>query len=86
MKDINLIVWLTQLGLSIAAPLAGFTLVAIWLRQRFGLGVWVLILGILLGLAGAIDGFRVSMKAMEQMSKDKSDQKDPPPVSFNDHQ
>ena len=85
MKNLNLIVWLTQLGLSVAGPLAGFTLLAVWLRQRFDLGIWVLILGIIFGISGAIDGFRVSMKAMEQMAKDKPGEKDPPPISFNDH-
>lgn len=86
MKNLNMLVWLTQLGLSVAGPLAGFTLLAIWLRQRFDLGIWVLLAGIALGISGAIDGFRVSMKAMEQISKDKPGEGDPPPVSFNDHQ
>lgn len=84
MKNINLIVWLTQLGISVAFPLAGFILLAVWLRSRFGLGQWVLWLGIVLGIAGAIDGFRTSLKAMERLSHDKKD-KEPPPVSFNDH-
>ena len=30
MKDLPLLVWLTQLGLSVAAPLAGFVLLAVW--------------------------------------------------------
>ena len=85
MKDLNLLVWLTQLGISVAGPLAGFILLAVWLRQRFDLGIWVLLVGIVLGISGAIDGFRVSMKAMEQMTKNKPSQNDPPPVSFNDH-
>lgn len=85
MKDLNLLVWLTQLGISVAGPLAGFILLAVWLRQRFDLGIWVLLLGLVLGIAGAIDGFRVSMKAMEQMTKGKPDNSEPPPVSFNDH-
>ena len=85
MKNLNLLVWLTQLGLSVAGPLAGFILLAVWLRQQFDLGIWVLILGLIFGISGAVDGFRVSMKAMEQMSKDKADKTEPPPVSFNDH-
>ena len=85
MKDLNLLVWMTQLGISVAGPLAGFILLAFWLRNRFELGIWVFLVGILLGISGAIDGFRVSMKAMEKMTKDKTSQNDPPPVSFNDH-
>ena len=85
MKNLNLLVWLTQLGISVAGPLAGFILLAVWLRQHFDLGIWVLIVGLLLGISGAVDGFRVSMKAMEQMAQDKPGEKDPPPVSFNNH-
>lgn len=85
MKEWNLLVWLTQLGISVAGPLAGFILLAVWLRQRFDLGIWVLLVGLVLGISGAVDGFRVSMKAMEQMTKNKPDQNDPPPVSFNNH-
>ena len=85
MKDLNLLVWLTQLGISVVGPLAGFTLLAVWLRQRFDLGIWVLLVGLVLGISGAIDGFRVSMKAMEQMTKNNHNENDPPPVSFNDH-
>lgn len=68
MKHFGLLIWLTQLGLSVAFPLAGFILVAVWLRERFGLGVWVLAVGIVLGFVGAVDGFRTSLKAMERLS------------------
>lgn len=84
MKNLSMLVWLTQLGFSVVAPLAGFILLAVWLRERFDLGIWVLILGIVLGVVGAVDGLRTSLKAMEIMSKDKKDEA-PPPVSFNDH-
>ena len=84
MKDFNLLVWLTQLGISVAAPLGGFIWLGIWLHQRFALGIWVVIAGVLLGVVCAVDGLRVSLRAMERLSKDKSEQ-EPPPVSFNDH-
>lgn len=83
MKDLTLLVWLTQLGLSTAAPLACCVLVAVWLRNRFGLGVWVIIVGAVLGLVLAFDGLRSSLKIMHRISKKKKDT--PPPVSFNDH-
>lgn len=83
MKNLNMIVWLTQLGLSVALPLAGFIFLAVWLRNHFGWGDWVIWVGIVLGVVCAFDGLRTSLKAMERMSRDKSE-KDPP-VSFNDH-
>lgn len=84
MKNLNLIVWVTQLGLSTALPLAGFVLLAVWLRQRFELGVWVIVVGVAVGLFSAIDGLRTSLKAMERMAKDEKEEQ--PPVSFNDHE
>lgn len=83
MKDLTLLVWLTQLGLSTALPLAGFILLALWLRNSLGWGNWVLWVGIILGIVTAIDGFRTSLKAMGRMGSRKRD--DDPPVSFNDH-
>ena len=85
MKNVNLLIWLTQLGISVAAPLGGFIWLGVWLRQRFSLGAWVVLVCIFVGLVCAIDGLRVSLRAMERMAKDKKDQ-EPPPVSFNDHE
>ena len=49
MKQLHLLVWITQLGLSTATPLVGFILLAIWLRDRFCWGNWVIWIGIVLG-------------------------------------
>ena len=84
MKDLSLLVWLTQLGLSVALPFGGFILLALWLQSEWGWGQWVLWVGIGLGVICAIDGFRSSIKAMERLSKRKDDP-EPPAVSFNDH-
>ena len=85
MKHVNLLVWITQLGISVAAPLGGFIWLGIFLRQRFALGIWVVLAGIFVGLVCAVDGLRVSIKAMERMAKDKNDS-ELPPVSFNAHE
>ena len=82
MKDLQLLTWLTQLGLSTAVPLAGFVLLAVWLRERFGLGLWVLFTGIGLGFLFAVDGFVRSLKILSQMSKSKEKA---PPVSYGEH-
>lgn len=85
MKDLSLLVWLTQLGLSIAAPLAGFVLVAIWLREQFAWGNWVVWVGVVLGIGGAIDGLRSSLQILNRMGK-KKPRKEDPVVSFNEHE
>lgn len=83
MKNLSMLVWFTQLGLSVALPPAGFIFLASWLRRSYGWGSWVLWVGIVLGIIGAIDGLRTSLKAMEKMSEEK--EKEEPPVSFNEH-
>ena len=83
MKEFRLLVWLTQLGLSVAFPLAGFILLGLWLHNSLGWGVWTIPTGLVLGMIGAVQGFRDSIKAMELMSG--KPKKEPPPVSYNDH-
>ena len=84
MKDLQLLIWLTQLGLSTALPLAGFILLSVWLHQKFQWGIWVVIVGVVLGIICAVDGLRSSLKAMARMGKDKKES--PPAVGFNDHE
>ena len=79
-----MLVWLTQLGVSVAAPLAGCVLLAVWLRDRFSLGNWVIIAGLILGIAGAAEGLRSSIKAMTLLQQ-RNKKKPPPPTAFNDH-
>ena len=83
MKDVSLLVWLTQLGLSTALPLCGFVLLAVWLRNSFALGSWVVFVGIALGLYTSVTGFISTLRTLSRMSENKT--KETPPVSFNDH-
>lgn len=84
MREFSLLIWLTQLGLSVALPLAGFVWLGVWLHESRGWGVWTVWVGIALGISGAISGFRSAIRSMEIMSKDRK-KPSPPPVSFNDH-
>lgn len=83
MKNLKMLVWLTQLGLSVALPPLGFIWLAIRLQSRFGWGKWTLWTGIILGIICVVDGFKNCLKAMERMSN--SNGKEEPPVSFNEH-
>ena len=83
MKEITLLTWLTQLGLSVVVPLAGWIFLALWLRKQYALGDWVIWVGIALGLFGAIDGLIRSLKALSSVAKRSDPQQTS--VSFNDH-
>ena len=85
MKDMKLLIWVTQLGLSVAAPLGGFILLAVWLRSRFQWGNWVIIVGAVLGAVCAAEGLLSSIRAMKRMTDQGKEPQDPP-VSFNDHE
>lgn len=84
MKDLNLLVWLTQLGLSVVIPLAVFLGGGVWLHLQHGWGSWVVWVGLVVGLCSAVSGFRQSLRAMEAMSRGRK-KKEQPPVSFNSH-
>lgn len=82
-----MLIWLTQLGVSVTVPLGAFTLLGLWLRKHFNLGAWVILCFCALGFICAVRGFCQSLKMMEQMDKNGSrKKKEAPPVSFNDHE
>ncbi|MBR3928358.1 MAG: AtpZ/AtpI family protein [Clostridia bacterium] len=87
MKELNMLVWITQLGMGVAMPLAGFIYLGIWLRNKFSLGAWCVIVFCVIGMITAIDGLRVSLKTMERLDKFKKKKKerDISGVSFNEH-
>lgn len=84
MKDMKLLIWISQLGISVAVPLGGFILLAVWLKNRFDWGSWVVIAGLVLGVIFAAEGLMSSLKAMKRMAR--KDKEEAPPVSFNDHE
>lgn len=84
MKDVNLLVWLTQLGISVAAPLAGFLILGVWLHTSCGWGKWTVFVGLLLGISGAVSGLRSSLQILGGMSRDKREA-EMPAISFNEH-
>ena len=85
MKDLGLLAWLTQLGTSVAVPIVGFVLLALYLQSRFQLGKWVVIAGVAVGFICAVRGFIYSLKMLDRMANKKRDT-DVPSVSFNEHE
>lgn len=85
MKDLTLLVWLTQLGISVAVPLCVFVGAALWLQNKFALGSWIVIVGVVLGMAIAIHEFYRMMKLLDRVGNKKKEEKTST-VFFNDHE
>lgn len=77
------LLWLSQLGLSVAAPLLLFILGAVWLRDRCGWGQWVVAAGAILGVLGAAGGLISSLRSISRLSGE-GEQKEKKNC-FNDH-
>ena len=83
MKNLSLLTWLSQLALSVAVPLLGFIWLGVWLKSRFAWGIWIVIVCVVLGLVFAMDGLRYSLKLMERLAKNETEQETR--ISFNEH-
>lgn len=82
MKDVSLLVFLSQLGLGVVLPLGGFILLGVWLRQWLDLGVWIVLVFTALGAIMAVQGFINTLKTMDRMAKKPEDEV----VSYNEHE
>ena len=65
------LVWLTQFGLSIVVPLVVRILTAVWLRRTLALGGWVVVVGVLVGVFGAVSGLVTSLRAIDRQAGEK---------------
>ena len=80
-RVLNALVWLTQLGLSVAGPPVLMILLGSWLRDGCGWGGWVVTVGIILGVLGAVGGLISSLQTLHRMAKREQQ----PPTGFNEH-
>ena len=84
MKILNLLMWVGQFGFSIIFPTLFFLLLAVWLQQKFQLGMWIVvvlgIIGVLTSISTTKSCLRSMQKAAEEISGSKKNI-----VNFNDH-
>lgn len=74
------LIWLTQVGLSILCPLLLFILGAVWLHNHCSVGSWIIVVGIVLGLLGAVGGLINTFRMLHRLPEEQDK-----PVGFNDH-
>jgi hypothetical protein len=80
-KNVGLLTWITQLGLSVAVMPTLIVLLAVYLRPMWG--VWILWVGAVLAIWLAVSGFVSSLRMLHRLSDSKK--KDTPPLAFNEH-
>ena len=84
MKLLALLSWVTQFGLSVIFPTLFFLFLGVWLRGKFGLGMWVLAVFGILGLLTSISTTRSCLRSLRKAAEEASDHREPP-ISFNNH-
>lgn len=84
MKLLSLILWVTQFGVSVLFPTVFFLWLGVWLRGRFGLGIWVLAVFGIFGLMTSFSTARSCLQSMRRAAEELSSQ-EKPPTAFNDH-
>lgn len=66
------LMWLTQLGVSLATPIVLMLLLAGWLVSSVGFGIWVYLPAIILGVGGGVCAFISFAKYMMRQTGGKS--------------
>ena len=84
MKILNLLMWVTQFGVSVIFPTGFFLIVAVWLQNRFDLGVWIVIALGILGVMTSVSTAKACLKSLQKAAEEASGSKKPP-IAFNDH-
>lgn len=84
MKILNLLMWVGQFGFSIIFPTLFFLLLAVWLQNRFGLGLWIIVLFGILGVLTTISTTKSCLRSLRKAAEEASGTSEHP-ISFNDH-
>lgn len=84
MKILYLLTWVGQFGLSVIFPTLFFLILAVWLQNKFGLGMWIVVVFGILGVLTSIQTTRSCLHSLRKATEEASEKKGTP-VSFNDH-
>lgn len=84
MKLLNLLMWVGQFGFSIIFPTLFFLCLAVWLQNRLGLGMWIIVVFGILGILTTVSTTRSCLRSLRKAAEEASQSKDHP-LAFNDH-
>ena len=81
LKFLALLMWVGQFGFSAIFPTVFFLILAEFLRNKFGLGLWIVAV---LGIIGILTSIRACLHSMQKAAQELTNHSEPP-VGFNDH-
>lgn len=84
MKILNLLMWVGQFGFSIIFPTLFFLFLAVWLQQKFALGMWILIIFGILGILTSISTTKSCLRSLRKAAEEASGESQTV-ISFNTH-
>ncbi|MGM9551466.1 MAG: AtpZ/AtpI family protein [Clostridia bacterium] len=74
-KHMRAAAWITQFGLSMVSPIILCVIFALWINNTFNTGTWVVIVGMLLGVAASFTTMASFIKTVKKEMEDKEDDK-----------
>ena len=80
-KLMQALVMIGQVGLSIAAPLVIMVSGAVWLHRHLDWPGWIVVVGVFLGIFGAVSCLYGALKSLNRIPKED----DPEDQGYNDH-
>ena len=86
MKLLAMLTWVAQFGFSMIFPMLFFLLLAVWLQNRYDLGMWIIVILGILGLFTSISTTRANLKALLKAADEATDRNESPPTAFNNHE
>lgn len=84
MKILSLLLWVGQFGFSIIFPTLFFLILAVWLQNKFSLGMWIVVVFGILGVLTTISTTKSCLHSLRKAAEEASGPKDTP-IGFNDH-
>ena len=84
MKILNLLMWVGQFGFSVIFPTLFFLILAVWLQNKFDLGLWIVAVFGILGVLTSISTTKSCLRSLRKAAEEASESKEPP-IAFNDH-
>lgn len=74
-KHMRAATWITQFGLSMVSPIILCVIFALWLRNTFNTGDWLVLVAIIVGVAASFVTMVSYMKTVKKEMEDKDDDK-----------